>query len=70
MIIPLLGVAVLVWMAITWHARRRVRHCRWRADRSRDTSEDRYFVCVACGAERYVSGSGPPSVCARRTGTS
>ena len=63
MILPLLAVLVFAWMLLTYRARQRIRHCRWREDRSRDTPEGRYFVCMSCGAETFCPDNMPPRVC-------
>jgi len=63
MILPLLAIFVFVWMLLTYRARQRTKHCRWREDRSRDTPGGRYFVCVACGAEARCPDARPPRIC-------
>lgn len=59
----ILLVVVLVWMFLTFKARQRTRNCRWREDRTRDTPEGRYFLCVSCGAEHFSPTNLPPAVC-------
>lgn len=56
---------VLVWLMLTWKARARTRDCRWREDRSRDTPDGRYFICVTCGAETFCEDNLPPAICLR-----
>lgn len=62
-----LFVAGLIWMLVTFKARMRVRDCRWREDRSRDTDAGRYFVCLACGAQTHMPDGAPPANCLRRS---
>jgi len=59
----ILAMGVFVWMLWTYRARQRTKHCRWRADRSRDTAAGHYFVCVSCGAETFCADNTPPAVC-------
>ncbi|PWR01363.1 hypothetical protein DKT77_17525 [Meridianimarinicoccus roseus] len=63
MILPILGLLVLLWMFLTYKARMRTRNCRWREDRSRDTAEGRYFVCMSCGVQTFRPDNLPPPVC-------
>lgn len=63
MIVPILAICVFIWMLLTYRARQRTKHCRWREDRSRDTPEGRYFVCVSCGAETLRPDNMPPRSC-------
>lgn len=63
MILPILAILVFVWMLLTYRARHRIRNCRWRADRSRDTPEGRYFICMSCGVDTFCADNLPPRVC-------
>lgn len=58
-----LALIVLVWLFLTFKARQRVRHCRWREDRGKDTPDGRYFICMNCGAETFSPDNLPPPVC-------
>ena len=61
----ILATGVFVWMLVTYRTRQRTRNCRWREDRSRDTPEGRYFVCMSCGAETFSADNMPPRLCLR-----
>jgi hypothetical protein len=60
--------AVLVWMFLTYKARNRTHFCRWRENRSRDTPNGRYFVCVTCGIETFSENNLPPQICLKLQG--
>ncbi|MBE3636678.1 hypothetical protein [Mangrovicoccus algicola] len=56
----LLLIGVLAWMAVTFRSRRAVKDCRWRENRTLDSAEGRYFICMNCGAEtRRRDGTAP-----------
>lgn len=59
----ILLVIVLVWMFLTFKARTRVRNCRWRENRAKDTPDGRYFVCMNCGKETFSPDNMPPRLC-------
>lgn len=59
----MLAIGVFVWMLVTYRARQRTKDCRWRENRSRDTPEGRYFICVACGAETVSPDNRLPRIC-------
>ncbi|WP_138467367.1 hypothetical protein [Poseidonocella sp. HB161398] len=61
-------VAVLVWMAVTFRARKAVKDCRWRENRAKDSAEGRYFICMNCGAETRTGDAKPPRSCLRPRG--
>lgn len=62
-VMVILGAGVFTWMLLTYRARQRTKSCRWREDRSRDTPEGRYFICVSCGAETFSPDNMPPRIC-------
>lgn len=58
-------IAVLIWMAVTYRARQKVKNCRWRENRRLDDTRGRYFLCVHCGAETHCADLKPPRHCLR-----
>jgi len=59
----ILAVAVFIWMAVTFRARKAVRNCRWRENRRLDRDGQRYFHCTYCGAEAWSADLKPPKAC-------
>lgn len=64
-VLLILLLIVLVWMFVTYKARARVRNCRWRENRAKDTPDGRFFVCMNCGAETFSQDNMPPRQCLR-----
>ncbi|WP_108257792.1 hypothetical protein [Mangrovicoccus ximenensis] len=58
-------IGVLVWMAVTFRARKAVKNCRWRENRGKDSGAGRYFICMNCGAETHTRDGKPPAACLR-----
>ena len=64
-LVLILAVIIVVWLLLTFKARQRVRHCRWRQNHARDTPDGRYFICMNCGAEQFQQDNLPPTICLR-----
>ncbi|MGR3565974.1 MAG: hypothetical protein ACU0FH_07470 [Heliomarina sp.] len=61
MIYPIIFIVALVLIMI--YSRPETRSCRWRMDKRRDTEEQSFFRCVACGAEVMSDTGKPPQTC-------
>ncbi|MEE4347633.1 MAG: hypothetical protein V2I53_12620 [Paracoccaceae bacterium] len=61
MLIPIGLIIAFVLIAI--FARRGMRLCRWRMDRTRDQDGLQFFRCAACGAEVLVPMGKTPQDC-------
>jgi hypothetical protein len=60
----------IAFVLIALFARRGMRACRWRMDKTRDRDGLRFFRCAACGAEMLVPPGRMPQDCRdpRKTG--
>lgn len=67
-VLLIVALGVILWMFVTYKARHRTRHCRWREDRSRDTTEGRYFICMSCGSDTFSPDNLPPRHCLKPEG--
>lgn len=61
----ILFLILIVWLAITFRARQRVRDCRWRENHEKDSPDGRYFICMTCGAQTFSEDYKPPLNCLR-----
>jgi hypothetical protein len=53
----------VAFVLVAIFARRGVRGCRWRMDRTREREGMQYFRCAACGAEALVPKGKSPQDC-------
>jgi hypothetical protein len=55
---------IIAFVLVAIFARRGMRMCRWRMDKTQDRDGLRFFRCAACGAEDWTDGA-PPRHCLR-----
>ena len=57
---------IIAFVLIAVFARRGMRMCRWRMDRTRDRDGLQFYRCAACGAEAWTDGPPPRRCMAQR----
>lgn len=55
---------IIAFVLVLILSNRRMRACRWRADRRQDREGHSYFRCMACGAQVFTTTGKPPLDCA------
>ena len=57
---------IIAFVLIAVFARRGMRGCRWRMDRTQDRDGQRFYRCAACGAAELTDGPPPRRCMAQR----
>ncbi len=54
---------VVAFVLVLIFSNHRTRYCRWREDRTQDSSDGRAYRCMACGAVEHTADGKPPKDC-------